>query len=85
MLMVRLGFNPAAQIAAFLMEYGVQRIAFADAHWREALAAYQRFGRGRHPARLNFGDCLSYAIARLAGQELLCTGDDFPQTDIPVA
>ena len=49
------------------------------------MEAYQRFGRGRHPARLNFGDCLSYATAKLAGQQLLFVGHDFSQTDIEQA
>ena len=84
-LLARLGFNPTAQLAAFLMEYGVQRVPFTEAHWREALDAYHRFGRGRHPARLNFGDCLSYASARVAGQPLLCVGEDLPQTDLALA
>ena len=58
---------------------------FGEAHWREALAAYRRFGRGRHRANLNFGDCLSYAVARLAGEPLLFVGDDFAATDLPRA
>jgi ribonuclease VapC len=49
-----------------------------------ALAAYERFGKRRgHPARLNFGDCFSYALARAAKAPLLFKGDDFAQTDIP--
>jgi uncharacterized protein with PIN domain len=54
-------------------------------HWREALDAFARFGRSRHRAKLNFGDCLSYAVAKLAGQPLLCVGDDFAKTDISLA
>lgn len=42
----------------------------------------ERFGRSRHPARLNFGDCLSYATAKPAAEPLLCTGDDFSRTDL---
>ena len=49
------------------------------------LSAYSRFGRGRHRARLNFGDCMSYAVSRLAGEALLCTGEDFARTDLDVA
>ena len=64
---------------------GISEIPFGPAHWREAVDAYQRFGRGRHPARLNFGDCLSYATAKLAGQPLLFIGHDFSQTDIEQA
>jgi len=60
-------------------------IEFGDAHWREALSAWSRFGRSRHPAGLNFGDCLAYATASVAGEPLLAKGDDFGQTDIPLA
>ena len=45
-------------------------------------AAFIRFGRGRHPARLNFGDCVSYALARARGLPLLYKGDDFAKTDV---
>lgn len=54
-------------------------------HARVAVAAWRRFGKGRHPAALNFGDCFSYALARLAGVPLLYKGDDFAQTDVEAA
>jgi ribonuclease VapC len=60
-------------------------IPFGDAHFSMAVDAWLRYGKGRHPAGLNFGDCLSYATAKLAGEPLLCTGDDFPQTDVELA
>ena len=47
-----------------------------------AREAFRDFGRGRHPARLNFGDCFSYALARQRGERLLFKGDDFTRTDI---
>ncbi len=50
-----------------------------------ALEAFARFGKGRHPAALNFGDCFAYACARLAGAPLLYKGDDFARTDIAAA
>jgi ribonuclease VapC len=50
-----------------------------------AIDAFARFGKGRHPAALNFGDCFAYACARQAGLPLLYKGDDFPQTDIEAA
>ena len=50
-----------------------------------AVAAWRRFGKGRHPAALNLGDCFSYATARSLGAALLFTGHDFAQTDIPSA
>lgn len=46
--------------------------------------AHDRFGKGRHPARLNFGDCCAYALARTAGEPLLFIGNDFARTDIAV-
>lgn len=50
-----------------------------------ALDAFDRFGKGRHPARLNMGDCFAYACARHFGQPLLFKGSDFPLTDIAAA
>lgn len=50
-----------------------------------ALAAYARYGKGRHPAALNFGDCFAYACARVMAVPLLYKGDDFPLTDIAPA
>lgn len=50
-----------------------------------AIDAYARYGKGRHPAALNFGDCFAYACARAAKAPLLYKGDDFPQTDIETA
>lgn len=51
-------------------------------HAYAAQRAYLRFGRGRHPAGLNLGDCMSYATAKLAHEPLLAIGSDFPQTDL---
>ena len=50
-----------------------------------AVGAWRRFGRGRHPAGLNLGDCFSYAVAKIAGAPLLFKGDDFTKTDISQA
>ncbi len=47
-----------------------------------ARSAWRRFGRGRHPAKLNYGDCFAYALARHAGEPLLFKGDDFSSTDV---
>lgn len=49
-----------------------------------AIEAFRRFGKGRHPAALNFGDCAAYALARATGEPLLFKGDDFSQTDVLV-
>jgi ribonuclease VapC len=47
-----------------------------------ARAAWRRFGKGRHPAGLNLGDCAAYALSRSSGEPLLCKGEDFPKTDL---
>jgi len=47
-----------------------------------AFDAWERYGRSNHPAALDFGDCVSYATAKLAGEPLLCVGGDFTLTDI---
>ena len=60
-------------------------IEFGDAHWQEALSAWWRFGKSRHSANLNFGDCLTYAVASLASQPLLYVGEDFSKTDLAPA
>lgn len=50
-----------------------------------ARAAYERYGKGRHPAALNLGDCCSYALAQWSGEPLLWKGDDFSRTDVQAA
>ncbi len=84
-LQARLALDPQVIIDRFLRDFDIAVVAFGDEHWREAVDAYRRFGRGRHAAALNFGDCLSYATARLAGEPLLVVGADFARTDLPIA
>lgn len=73
----------AARDLEQLVEATIDAVVAVDAtHARAAVAAWRRFGRGRHPAALNFGDCFSYALARLAGIPLLYKGNDFAQTDV---
>lgn len=55
---------------------------FTTDHAYAAQRAYLQYGRGNHPAALNFGDCMSYATAQLAHEPLLAIGNDFPQTDL---
>ncbi len=57
-------------------------VDFDAAHLTAATGAFDRFGKGRHPASLNFGDCMSYAVAAVAGCPLLYKGQDFALTDI---
>lgn len=84
-LQARLGRNADGLLERMLDELDVQEVPFGELHWREAVDAYRRFGKGRHPAALNFGDCMTYAVAQLAGDPLLFIGDDFSQTDVDVA
>lgn len=78
----RRGRPSAAQVEELIEELGVTIAPFGEAEWRAAVEAYDRFGRGRHPAGLNFGDCLAYAMARTAGDSLLFVGNDFSRTDV---
>ena len=81
----RLGRDARELMSRLLQEFGLVEIPFGEPHWREAVRAHVRFGRGRHPANLNYGDCLTYAIASLAREPLLFTGTDFTQTDLKAA
>ena len=63
----------------------IEVIAFTAEHAQRARQARRVYGRGRHPARLNFGDCMAYAVAKMEGQSLLFKGDDFSLTDIEPA
>lgn len=84
-LQARLGGDADGLLERMLDELDVQELPFGELHWREAVDAYRRFGKGRHTAALNFGDCMTYAVAQLAGEALLFVGNDFRQTDIEVA
>ena len=84
-LSARLGRDARSLLTRLLDEASIEVVSFGEAHYRAAVEAWLRFGKGRHPAALNFGDCMSYATASLAGQPLLCTGDDFGRTDLQLA
>jgi ribonuclease VapC len=72
----------ATEVDALVKELGVTVVPFGEAEWRLAVDAFLKFGRGRHKAALNFGDCFAYASAAAAGDTLLFVGDDFKKTDI---
>src|ERR1017187_2476729 len=84
-LTARLGQDARPMIFAFLRHLEEELVPFNEGHLDAAATAFIRFGRGRHPAALNFGDCMSYAVASAAGMPLLSTGDDFKRTDIAQA
>jgi ribonuclease VapC len=69
-------------VADLVRELGATVVPFGEAEWRCAADAFKRYGRGRHKAALNFGDCLAYATASVAGDSLLFVGDDFRHTDL---
>lgn len=73
------------ELSSLLRELDVTAVPFTAEHHEAAWHAYEKYGRGRHKAGLNFGDCLSYAVAKLADDELLFVGDDFSRTDIAAA
>lgn len=80
-------FGPAGRkgLQRFLEEREVVSVPFERRHWRAAQDAFVRFGKSRHPAALNLGDCMSYATASVADEPLLFVGNDFAKTDIPPA
>lgn len=73
------------RLTAFLAEVLTEFVPFDEQMTRAAQQAFLRFGKGRHPARLNFGDCMSYALAKARGIPLLYKGGDFALTDIASA
>jgi ribonuclease VapC len=80
----RLG--PAGQdiVDRFLHDAKVDIVAVDADLASRAMSGWRRYGKGRHPAGLNFGGCFTYALAERTGHPVLCTGDDFAATDTPV-
>ena len=74
-----------AVLDRFVESARVQVVPITAEIGRFALSAFDRYGRGRHPASLNMGDCFGYACAHQLDMPLLCKGDDFPLTDITIA
>ena len=81
-LAARLRRDPLPLLAAFLREADVEVVPFTQVHYEAATRAFLRYGKGRHPVALNFGDCMTYAVARVAGMPLLHTGEEFSKTDL---
>lgn len=76
------GEDAAQSVALLVAALDIAVVSFGVEHWSVAWSAFLRYGKGRHPAALDFGDCLTYATAKLAGEPLLCVGGDFAQTDL---
>ena len=72
----------ADRVDALVQDLAIEIVPFDGELARESRVAFIRFGKGRHPAGLNFGDCVSYALAQARGLPLLYKGDDFARTDV---
>lgn len=81
----RLGEPGGSELDLWLHKVGVEIVAVEPDHADQARRAWRRYGKGRHPAGLNYGDCFSYALAALSGEPLLYKGNDFSQTDMQAA
>jgi ribonuclease VapC len=81
----RMDKDPRSLLDGLLRILEAEIVAFTEDHFEAAVDAFLRYGKGRHPAGLNFGDCMAYAFARVSGLPLLYTGDDFSKTDVQAA
>jgi ribonuclease VapC len=81
----RLKHDASSLVRNLLRELEVEVVPFGEEHAGTAHSAWLRYGKGRHPAALNFGDCISYAVAKRTGSTLLYVGSDFDKTDIEPA
>ena len=78
----RSGAEAGHELDAFLEAAAIELAPVTPDHARAARRAWRRFGKGNHPAGLNFGDCFSYALAESKREPLLFKGEDFARTDI---
>ncbi|OBG82598.1 ribonuclease VapC [Mycobacterium sp. E802] len=81
----RFGEAGGRELDLWLHRASVELVAVDADQAEAARVAYRRYGKGRHRAGLNYGDCFSYALAKISGQPLLFKGNDFGQTDIVAA
>lgn len=84
-LSARMQRDARGMLARFIDENEIIVIPFTEGHYGMAMSAWMKYGKGRHPAGLNIGDCLSYSVAKVSNLPLLCIGNDFPQTDLTLA
>ena len=85
LLLGRGGEEGVRDLDLMIARFRIEIVDFTESQARLARVAFKRYGKGRHPAQLNFGDCMAYALARETGEELLFKGTDFGQTDITAA
>lgn len=81
----RKGESGGHELDLLLHKAGIEIVPLTAEQIEIARIAWRKYGKGRHPAGLNIGDCCSYALAKLAGEPLLFKGNDFSQTDIEAA
>ena len=81
----RLGDAGGREIDNYLEEAGVDLVSVTPEQAQAARMAWRRYGKGNHPAGLNFGDCFAYALAEVSGEPLLFKGEDFALTDVEQA
>jgi ribonuclease VapC len=85
-MVARSGPEAQEKLDRLLATLAIEIVPFTREQAQLAVDAYRRFGKGSgHPAGLNFGDCFSYALAKLRSEPLLFKGDDFSQTDLEIA
>ena len=80
----RRGPEAGRALDSFVAKAGIELVPVDAEQATMARSAFARFGKGRHPAGLNFGDCFAYALAKVSGDSLLFKGNDFSRTDILV-
>ena len=78
----RKGEAGGRELDLLLHRIGLECVPFTASHGEVARDAWRRFGKGRHPANLNIGDCCAYALSRISGEPLLFKGEDFARTDV---
>jgi len=78
----RKGEIAGKQLDLFIRDAGIQIVPVDVVQLGLARAGFRAYGKGRHPASLNFGDCFAYALAKALGEPLLAKGNDFPKTDV---
>jgi ribonuclease VapC len=83
-MLVRRGEEATRDLDLLLAKLKIDTVPVSTKQADLACKAFRRFGRGRHPARLNFGDCFAYALAKDSAAPLLFKGNDFAQTDIGI-
>lgn len=79
----RKGEPGGRELDLLLHKMDLESVPLTASHVEVARDAWRKFGRGKHPANLNIGDCCAYALARVSGEPLLFKGDDFVRTDVP--